>query len=43
MCEDYLAEYGRSDADEVEEDIVITHWMPIPDSPEEGKSNEHTS
>ena len=34
VCEDYLAEYGRSDADEVEEGIVITHWMPIPDLPE---------
>ena len=30
VCEDYLAEYGRSDADEVEEGIVITHWMPLP-------------
>lgn len=34
VCEDYLAEYGRSDADEVEEGIVITHWMPIPYLPE---------
>ena len=30
VCEDYLAEYGRSDADEVEDGIVITHWMPLP-------------
>ena len=37
VCEDYLAEYGRSDADEVEEGIAITHWMPIPDLPEMGK------
>ena len=34
VCEDYLAEYGRSDTDEVEKGIVITHWMSIPDLPE---------
>lgn len=30
-CEDYLKEYGRSNGDEVDEGIIITHWMPLPD------------
>lgn len=33
-CDDYLESYGRSDADEVDEGIVITHWMPFPAPPE---------
>ena len=32
-CEDYLAEYGRSDVDAVDEAIEITHWMPLPEPP----------
>lgn len=34
VCEDYLEEYGRSDADKVYECIAITHWMPIHAPPE---------
>lgn len=36
-CDDYLELYGRSDADEVDEGIVITHWMPLPEPPEAEK------
>ncbi len=32
-CEDYLAEYGYSPEGEVDERIVITHWMPLPEPP----------
>lgn len=28
---DILAEYGRRDADEMDENIEITHWMPFPE------------
>lgn len=31
VCEDYLAEYGRSDVDEIDESIEITHWQPLPE------------
>ena len=34
-CEDYLAEYGRSDVDAVDEAIEITHWMPLQEPPKE--------
>lgn len=36
-CGDYLELYGRSVADEVDEGIVITHWMPLPAPPEDEK------
>ena len=36
-CEDYLAEYGRSDVDAVDEAIEITHWMPLPEPPKEAQ------
>ena len=29
-CEDLLAEYGRSDVDEVDEAIEVIAWMPLP-------------
>lgn len=32
-CEDYLRGYGRSEVDRVDEGIDITHWMPIPEPP----------
>ena len=32
---DVLAEYGRHDIDKVDENIEITHWMPLPDPPKE--------
>lgn len=34
-CEDYLAEYGQSEVDSVDDCIEITHWMPIPKPPKE--------
>lgn len=36
-CEDYLAEYGRSDCDEVDDVIEITHWMPLPEPTKEAQ------
>jgi hypothetical protein len=35
VCEDYLAEYGRSICDEMDIDIEVTHWMPLPEPPSE--------
>ena len=29
-CQDYLEEYGRCDVDEVDTDIEVTAWMPLP-------------
>ena len=37
-CEDYLAEYGRCDVDEIDEAIEVLAWMPLPD-PWEGENN----
>lgn len=31
-CEDYLAEYGRSEVDAVDKDIDVLAWMPMPDT-----------
>lgn len=36
ICEDMLAEYGCNEQDWVGEYIEITHWMPLPELPEEG-------
>ena len=36
VCEDLLAEYGTNETDKVDDDIEITHWMPLPEPPEEG-------
>ena len=35
-CQDYLDEYGRSDNDDMSNDIEVTAWMPLP-KPWEGK------
>lgn len=35
VCEDLLAESGRNEVDLVDGDIEITHWMPLPELPEE--------
>lgn len=32
---DMLAEYGRYEFAEVDEDVSITHWMPLPEPPKE--------
>ena len=42
VCEDFLAEYGRNEPDLVDSDIEITHWMPLPEPPEEG-GNENAA
>lgn len=34
-CEDYLAEYGRSEVDAVGKDIDVLAWMPMPDTYEQ--------
>lgn len=31
VCEDLLAEYGTNEPDQVDDDIEITHWMPLPE------------
>lgn len=31
-CQDYLEEYGRCDVDEIDTDIEVTAWMPLPQS-----------
>lgn len=36
-CEDLLAEYGRSDVDEVDEAIEVIAWMPLPEPYREEK------
>lgn len=35
VCEDLLAEYGRNEPDLIDSNIEITHWMPLPEPPEE--------
>lgn len=35
VCEDLLAEYGTNEADQVDDAIEITHWMPLPELPKE--------
>ena len=40
-CEDLLAEYGRSDVDEMDEAIEVIAWMPLPEPWEpDGKGQE---
>lgn len=29
-CQDYLAEYGKSDCDAMDDDIEVIAWMPLP-------------
>ena len=36
VCEDLLAEYGRNEMDHVDDDIEITHWLPMPEPPKVG-------
>lgn len=38
-CQDYLKEYGRCDVDEIDTDIEVTAWMPLP-KPYEAESEE---
>lgn len=38
-CQDYLEEYGRCDVDEIDKDIEVIAWMPIP-KPYKAESEE---
>ena len=40
ICEDLLAEYGKSECDKMDADIEVTAWMPLPKPYEEVKENE---
>ena len=35
---DLLGEYGKDDFDLVDEEVKITHWMPLPKAPEDGNT-----
>lgn len=39
-CQDYLKEYGRCDVDEIDKDIEVTAWQPLPQSYTESEVNE---
>lgn len=39
-CEDYLAEYGRSDVDAMDDAIEVLAWMPMPDAYKPQKEDE---
>jgi len=34
---DLLAEYGEDEIDLVDEAVEVTHWLPLPEAPEEGE------
>jgi hypothetical protein len=36
VCEDLLVEYGVNETDQVDDDVEITHWQPLPELPKEG-------
>ena len=35
VCEDLLVECGANETDQVDDDIEITHWQPLPELPKE--------
>lgn len=37
ICEDILAEYGRNDAEMVDEEVEILAWQPLPEPYEESE------
>ncbi len=39
-CQDYLEEYGRCDFDEIDTDIEVIAWMPLPKPYEPQESEE---
>ena len=39
ICEDMLAEYGKSECDKMDADIEVTAWMPLP-KPWKGADDE---
>ena len=40
-CEDYLAEYGRSDVDAMDDAIEVLAWMPMPDTYKPPKEDDN--
>lgn len=38
VCEDLLAEHGTNEADQVDDDVEITHWMPLPEPQKEDEN-----
>lgn len=36
VCEDLLVECGANETDQVDDDVEITHWQPLPELPKEG-------
>lgn len=36
VCEDLLVECGANETDQVDDDIEIAHWQPLPEPPKEG-------
>lgn len=36
VCEDLLVEHGVNETDQVDDDVEITHWMPLPELPKGG-------
>lgn len=35
VCEDLLVECGANETDQVDDDVEITHWQPLPEPPKE--------
>lgn len=35
VCEDLLVECGANETDQVDDDVEITHWQPLPELPKE--------
>lgn len=40
VCEDLLAEYGTNEADKVDDNIEITHWMSLPELPKDEQNEQ---
>ena len=38
VVQDILAEYGRWEPDKMDDAIVVTHWMPLPEPPKEDEN-----
>ncbi len=38
VVQDCLAEYGKWEPDLMDDAIEVTHWMPLPQTPEEGET-----
>lgn len=40
LCQDYLDEYGKCEMDEVDKDIEVIAWMPLPEPYKKGGNDE---